>query len=274
MLPDLQLLSIAMPLSENAQHRRLGIRCQRLGLHRCGNEPFAGPDLESECHSQLCTCHPSWTQRLHGSPGKTFGSVTDSSAPESTTASTKRNPALGKSLAMARTDLVSSSFKYWTHGTRVHPHHSGTWLKLTFSSYQFGRPSRRVPFGLAYRVRGSARGAMSVRLDKNCEPVCRSFLRHRLNPTYFWLATVLLGLLFLLAFHNVLCLILFIGSSITQALSLPFAFACVGSSLCRHFHIQLFTLGIPVAIRTAVIASPFKPISAFSSTFSGSFLLP
>ena len=42
-----------------------------------------------------------------------------------------------------------------------------------------------------------------------------------------------------------------------------FAFACVASSLCHNFHIQLFTVGFQVAIRTAVIAT----ISSFSSTF-------
>ena len=134
MLPDFQLLPIAPPLSKNAQHRRLGIPCHRLGLHRCGNEPFCWPRSGNRVRFAALYLPPVLDIALGWiSSGKTVGGVTDSSAPESTKASTKRNPALGVSLAMAHTDLFSSSFiKYWTRGTRVYQHHSGAWLQLTF----------------------------------------------------------------------------------------------------------------------------------------------
>ena len=65
-----------------------------------------------------------------------FGGATDSSAPESTTASTEQDPALGVSLATAHTDLVSPSFiGYWTRGTRV-----STILEHRYNLFSFSFP--------------------------------------------------------------------------------------------------------------------------------------
>ena len=65
---------------------------------------FAGPRLKPECHSQLCICHPSWAWRLRGSLLRKHSVAPRIlqllSLPQP---STKRNPALRVSLAMAHT---------------------------------------------------------------------------------------------------------------------------------------------------------------------------
>ena len=108
------------------------------------------------------------TRLGHGACGKTFGGATDSSAPESTTVSTKGNPALGVSLATEHTDFVSASFiKCWTRGTRVYQHHSGAWLRLTFFLLPklVGRTVvfLRTPVASVYDI-------LSVGLRQNCKP--------------------------------------------------------------------------------------------------------
>ena len=218
--------------------------------------------MESEGHSQHCASPVLEMALARISPGKTFGGATDSSAPQSTTVSTNRNPALGASLGMAHTDLVSSSFiKHWSRGTRVYQHHSGAWFQLTFFLLPtFGRPSScfepRLPRAKQRPPYQECRALPELQ-------ICLSLLSEALTESCPWLPTqsshrtkpprivkcfltLLLGLLFLLAVHDLLRLILFVGSTIIKALSFAFAFVFVAFFLRRHFHIQLFTLGFSV----------------------------
>ena len=131
--PISSCLPIVTPLSRCVQHRRPGYPIPKTWPSSLWKRTCRWPRFGIRVPAAALYLPPVLDMALAWiSPGKTFGGASDSSAPESTTASTKRNPPLGVLLATAHTDLASASFvKYWTRATRVYQDLSGTWLQLT-----------------------------------------------------------------------------------------------------------------------------------------------
>ena len=233
MLPDFELPPSVTPIYRGVQHRRPGIPYRRLGLHRCGNELFAGPNLESECHSQLCTCHPSWTDvalawLLLGKHSVGPRILQLLSLPQS--------PPNGILLWEYPWQI-----KNWTRGTRVYQHHSGAWLQRAFLLLPKLEGRIVVFFWIPLAAPPELQACLSHPSEAQAES--NVFLspesRHSSNQATThrqWFLHSPLGLLFLLVVRGVLRLILLVGSCIIQALSFLLAFAFVAFSLCRHLH--------------------------------------
>ena len=165
-------------LSRNGRHRRFGNPYRTRVLHRCGIKLSAGPKVRNA--SAVWSLRTSSTALDVAfeclSPKNAFGGATVSSAPESTTASTKRDPALGVALTTAQ------------HRFRLHlPHqvldsrHAGVPTPFWSIAPTYFLPASQgwqdltvVFFWIPARVRGSVCGTTIVGLCQNFKPVCHT----------------------------------------------------------------------------------------------------